>query len=148
DMNLLEEVKTHRGDVGRIPQNHRLLHWAQAKIYGWLMCAEQGLEEIDLAVVYFNVVSQKETVFRERFGADTLRVLVQLQGSRFLLWAEQEAAHREARDTSLTLLSFPHPTYRKGQRPLAEAVYRAARDGETLMAQATTGIGKTLATLF
>ncbi len=31
---------------------------------------------------------------------------------------------------------------------LAESVYRAARDGQTLMAQATTGIGKTLGTLF
>src|SRR5690606_35722632 len=26
--NLLEEIKTHRGDVARIPDNHRLLHWA------------------------------------------------------------------------------------------------------------------------
>ena len=30
DENLLEEIKTHRGDISRIPENHRLLHWAQA----------------------------------------------------------------------------------------------------------------------
>lgn len=148
DQNLLEEVKTHRGDVSRIPENHRLLHWAQAKVYGWLLCAEQELDEIDLAIVYFNVVSQKETVFRERFAAQSLRIFFELQCTRFLHWAEQEAAHRVARDASLTALTFPHTTYRKGQRPLAEAVYRAARDGDTLMAQATTGIGKTLGTLF
>src|SRR5262245_12045526 len=62
--NLLEEIKTHRGDVARIPQNHRLLHWAQVKVYGWLLCQQLELEEIDLAVVYFNVISQKETEFR------------------------------------------------------------------------------------
>src|SRR5690554_938011 len=63
--NLLEEIKTHRGAVERIPDNHRQLHWAQARVYGWLLCAERGLEEIELAVVYYNVLSKKETVFRE-----------------------------------------------------------------------------------
>ncbi|MFZ3206344.1 MAG: ATP-dependent DNA helicase, partial [Pseudomonas sp.] len=32
DDNRLEEIKTHRGDIARIPENHRLLHWAQAKV--------------------------------------------------------------------------------------------------------------------
>jgi Rad3-related DNA helicase len=146
--NLLEEIKTHRGDVARIPHNHRLLHWAQVKVYGWLLCAELQLEQIDLAVVYFNVVSQKETAFRERFTADDLRAFFALQCSRFVAWAEQESAHRVARDASLERLRFPFPSFRQGQRQLAEAVYRAARDGHSLMAQATTGIGKTLATLF
>jgi Rad3-related DNA helicase len=148
DLNLLEEVKTHRGDVSRIPQNHRLLHWAQVKVYGWLLCQELELTEVDLAVVYFNVISQKETVLRERFGADALRDFFEMQCSRFLAWAKQEEAHRIERNQSLEQLRFPHPTYRRGQRQLAEAVYRAARDGKALMAQATTGIGKTLATLF
>ncbi|UVE16407.1 ATP-dependent DNA helicase [Pseudomonas sp. LS44] len=147
-LNLLEEIKTHRGDVTRIPQNHRLLHWAQAKVYGWLLCAERELAEIDLAVVYFNVISQKETVLRERFSAEELRGFFELQCSRFIAWAEQESAHRGERDHSLERLRFPYPSFRKGQRQLAEAVYRAARDGTTLMTQATTGIGKTLATLF
>lgn len=147
-LHVLEEIKTHRGDVARIPQNHRLLHWAQVKVYGWLLCQQLDCAEIDLAVVYFNVVSQKETVFRERFAANELRVFFELQCSRFVTWAEQESAHRVARDASLERLRFPHPEFRQGQRALAEAVYRAARDGRTLMAQATTGIGKTLGTLF
>ncbi|UAW99676.1 ATP-dependent DNA helicase [Halopseudomonas nanhaiensis] len=146
--NRLEEIKTHRGDVARIPQNHRLLHWAQAKVYGHLLCAEQSLDDIELAVVYFNVISQKETVFRERFDAATLRTFFELQCSRFVAWARQEDAHRQARNQSLERLQFPFPSFRKGQRQLAEAVYRAARDGDALMTQATTGIGKTLATLF
>ena len=146
--NLLEEIKTHRGDVARIPENHRLLHWAQVKVYGWLLCQSRGLDEIELAVVYFNVLTQKESVFREHFAATTLADFFALQCGRFIAWAQQEEAHREARDGCLQRLRFPYPEFRRGQRQLAEAVYRAARDGETLMAQATTGIGKTLATLF
>lgn len=148
DGNRLEEIKTHRGDIARIPQNHRLLHWAQAKVYGWLLCQERGLSEINLAVVYFNVLSQHETAFHECLGAEELRAFFELQCSRFIAWAEQERAHRLRRDLALARLRFPHAQFRSGQRQLAESVYRAARDGRCLMAQATTGIGKTLGTLF
>ncbi|MDH1264758.1 ATP-dependent DNA helicase [Pseudomonas sp. GD03944] len=148
EANRLEEIKTHRGDIARIPENHRQLHWAQAKVYGWLLCQERGLREINLAVVYFNVLSQHETAFHETFAADELRLFFELQCSRFIAWAEHERAHQEARDEALERLRFPHATFRSGQRQLAESVYRAARDGHCLMAQATTGIGKTLGTLF
>lgn len=146
--NLLEEIKTHRGDIARIPDNHRQLHWAQAKVYGWLLCQSGDLDEIDLAVVYFNVITQKETSFRERFTAAQLRQFFERSCTRFIAWAEQEQAHRLARDAALQTLAFPHGQFRLGQRQLAESVYRAARDGHCLMAQATTGIGKTLGTLF
>ncbi|WP_369959368.1 ATP-dependent DNA helicase [Pseudomonas benzenivorans] len=148
EANLLEEIKTHRGDVTRIPQNHRLLHWAQVKVYGWLLCLNYELAEVELAVVYFNVVTQQETVFSEHFGAAELRAFFDLQCSRFIAWAEQEGLHRRERDHSLERLRFPYPAFRHGQRQLAESVFRSARDGHTLLAQATTGIGKTLGTLF
>lgn len=145
---LLEEIKTYRGDVARIPANHRLLHWAQVKVYGWLLCQMLELDELELALVYFNVISQEETVLRERHGAASLREFFELHCRRYLHWARQEQAHRLARDAALQTLRFPHDEFRSGQRQLAEAVYRAARDGRHLMAQATTGIGKTLGTLF
>ena len=37
----LEEIKTFYGEFEKIPANHRVLHWAQAKIYGWLFCAQE-----------------------------------------------------------------------------------------------------------
>ena len=148
ELNLLEEIKTHRGKVERIADNQRQLHWAQVKVYGWLLCTEHGLPHINLAVVYYNVTTQKETAFRERFSAEELRAFSELQCQRFLAWAQQETDHREDRNTSLQQLQFPWPSFRSGQRQLATSVYRAARDGQTLMAQATTGIGKTLGTLF
>lgn len=148
DENLLEEIKTHRGDISRIPENHRLLHWAQAKVYGWLLCCEQNLTEINLAVVYFNVITQHETAFHQTLTAEELRVFFELQCSRYIQWAERQRQHLALRNHALKDLQFPHAQFRNGQRQLAETVYRAARDGHSLMAQATTGIGKTLGTLF
>ncbi|MBY0467038.1 MAG: hypothetical protein K2W33_19030, partial [Burkholderiales bacterium] len=40
--NRVDEFKTHRGDLTRQPPNHRTLHWAQAKVYGWLLCQSRG----------------------------------------------------------------------------------------------------------
>ncbi|MBQ1763062.1 MAG: ATP-dependent DNA helicase, partial [Aquincola sp.] len=57
----LEEVKTYRGEFDAIPANHRALHWAQLKVYGALLCRQQGLAQIELALVYFHVDKQTET---------------------------------------------------------------------------------------
>ncbi|MNF31393.1 ATP-dependent DNA helicase DinG [compost metagenome] len=144
----LEEVKTYRGDLQRMPANHRQLHWAQLKVYGWLLCQQQSLPEIELALVYFDVGSQKETLLTERHRACDLQVFFEEQCQRFIAWAEQELTHAGARNAALESLAFPHAGFRHGQRQLAEAVYKAVSTGCCLMAQAPTGIGKTLGTLF
>lgn len=99
--NRLEEIKTFRGDLERQPANHRQLHWAQAKIYGWLLCQTRGLDELELALVYFDVTSHKETLFVERHTAAQLRVFFETQCQAFIDWAAQEMAHRAARDQEI-----------------------------------------------
>ncbi|RYF39321.1 MAG: ATP-dependent DNA helicase, partial [Comamonadaceae bacterium] len=147
-LNRLEEIKTHRGDLARQPANHRHLHWAQARVYGWLLCQARGLAELKLALVYYDIGTQQETVLEETHRADALREFFETLCARFLAWAQQEMAHRKDRDAALVGLAFPHPAFRPGQRELATAVYQSARSGRCLMAQAPTGIGKTVATLF
>ncbi|MCP2091553.1 UNVERIFIED_ORG: DNA excision repair protein ERCC-2 [Paraburkholderia sediminicola] len=146
--NRLEEIKTHRGALERMPANHRTLHWAQALVYGHLLCQTRSLAELTVALVYFDVGSQKETLLTETHTARELEIFFVEQCERFLDWAVQEEAHRAARNAALSALQFPHGQFRSGQRELAVSVYRAARDGTPLMAQAPTGIGKTLATIF
>jgi DNA excision repair protein ERCC-2 len=67
--NQLEEVKTYRGDLHSMADNRRHLHWAQLKIYGWLLCADKGLADINLTLVYFDVASLQETPLTEHFTA-------------------------------------------------------------------------------
>jgi len=148
DNNRLEEVKTYRGDLDAQPANHRQLHWAQAKVYGWLMCQKLGLTQIDLALVYFDIVGEGETLLNQRFQAADLEAFFNQQCARFLDWAHQEMQHREARNHAAHTLGFPHADFRPGQRVLAESVYKAVSTGRCLMAQAPTGIGKTVGTIF
>jgi Rad3-related DNA helicase len=144
----LEEIKTIRGHPDEIPENRRQLHWAQLQTYGALFCRARNLCEIALAVVYFDVASQSEVELRQVFGAKDLEEVLAQRCDAFLTWARQEAGHRDARDAALKALAFPEQTFRAGQRDLAEAVYRTAANGRCLLAQAPTGIGKTVGTLF
>jgi Rad3-related DNA helicase len=144
----VEEIKTFRGDLNRMPHNHRQLHWAQAKVYGWLLCQVHGLADIEVALVYLDIGTQRETVIAERHGAAELQAFFERLCACFLQWAEREIAHRADRNAALATLRFPHDDFRPGQRQLAEAVYKAARSGRRLMAQAPTGIGKTIGTVF
>ena len=144
----LEEIKTIRGHPDEIPANRRLLHWAQLQTYGALFCRARGLAQITLALVYVDVASQTEVVLQEVAGADALDDLLASRCAAFVDWAQQEAAHRAARDQALVQLSFPEAAFRAGQRDLATAVYRTAANRRCLLAQAPTGIGKTVGTLF
>ena len=147
-LNQLEEIKTYRGDLSSLPANHRQLHWAQAKVYGWLLCQQMQLAEVNLALVYFNIISEQETLIQQRFTAAELQAFFEIQAGIFLEWARQELAHRDARDRGLSALKFPHAGFRTGQRVLAESVYKAVSTERCLMAQAPTGIGKTIGTVF
>lgn len=145
---LLEEVKTFRGDLHAMADNKRALHWAQVKIYGHLLCQSRGLQHITLSLIYFDVASLNETPLLEPFEAADLKIYFEALCACFLVWARQELAHRRARDAALTTLAFPHASFRAGQRELAEAVYKTSQASGCLMAQATTGIGKTVGTIF
>jgi DNA excision repair protein ERCC-2 len=148
NQNLLEEIKTYRGRLDSMPERHRHLHWAQLRVYGHLLCRQLGLDQVNLALVYFDIARQTETVLRETASADELAATFARQCDRFVAWAGQELAHRAARDAALDELQFPHPEFRPGQRHLAETIFRANSSGRCVLAQAPTGIGKTVGSLF
>ena len=144
----LEEIKTIRGRADDVTANRRALHWAQLETYAALLCASRGLAQVELALVYVDAGTQQETVLRRIAGAASLQAAFAARCAAFAEWAAQEAAHRAARDGALAALPFPLGSFRPGQRALAEAVYRSSVQGNCLLAQAPTGIGKTLGTLY
>jgi len=148
ELRRLEEIKTHRGNVARIPDNHRQLHWAQARVYGALLCRSRSLESLELALIYFNIDDETETVLTETATAEALEQFLDALAVTYRVWAEREAEHREARNAALAQIRFPHADFNAGQRLLAESVFRAVSQKSALLVQAPTGIGKTVGTLF
>ncbi|WP_442597395.1 ATP-dependent DNA helicase [Parapusillimonas sp. JC17] len=146
--NRLEEIKTCRGRAESIPDNQKALHWAQAKTYAHLLCRQRGLDRIHVALVYFDVDEGRESMLVEDCAAPALELAFLALCERYLAWAEQEQRHRQSRDQACQAMAFPHAGFRAGQRTLAESVYKASCQRRQLIAQAPTGIGKTVGTLF
>ncbi|MEX2474544.1 helicase C-terminal domain-containing protein [Marinobacter sp.] len=144
----LEEIKTHRGDLSRIREHQRALHRAQLRAYGALLCQQEGLKKLELALVYYDTGKDKETPVVETASAEQLWQELEDLCRQYRLWAEQEEHHREQRNALLAQLTFPFPAFRPRQRQLAETVYKNAVQSGTLLLEAPTGLGKTLGTLF
>lgn len=144
----LEEIKTHRGDLSRVREAQRNLHRAQLRAYGALLCRQEKLSQIDLALIYYDVGKDKETPITETALAEELWQELEHLCEHYSDWAEQEANHRHERDLALKNLAFPFPDFRPQQRALAETVYRNSVRQQTLLLEAPTGLGKTLGTLF
>src|SRR5450830_2022973 len=72
DLMQLEEIKTYKGHLDRIPENHRFLHLAQAKVYGWMLCHEKEFQDLNVALVYYHVSSKTEEVLSENYQATEL----------------------------------------------------------------------------
>ncbi len=144
----IEEIKTFYGDVDRIPENHRALHWAQARCYGWMYCALHGCDQVNLALIYFELATETEFLLEENWKASELQEYFELLAEKYCTWQTQLNQRRHQLQQWLEQLQFPYGEMHASQRVMAEAVYKAAATGRVVLAEAPTGTGKTLAALF
>ncbi len=144
----IDEIKTFYGDVDRIPENHRALHWAQARCYGWMYCALHGCDQVNLALIYFELATETEFLLEENWKASELQKYFELLAEKYCTWQTQLNQRRHQLQQWLEQLQFPYGEMHASQRVMAEAVYKAAATGRVVLAEAPTGTGKTLAALF
>ena len=148
DPPTIEEIKTTRMDFEDIPETMSRVHLGQAMLYARLYALEQGLERIAIQLTYVHVDTHETDEQREIKERHELEAFFDHVVEIYLTMARQVWARQTQRDASLQTMTFPHETFRQGQRRFAAEVYRTIRDGGNLMIQAPTGIGKTMATLF
>lgn len=145
---VVEEIKTLHGDPARLPATVRELHRVQARLYAALLAQRESLPRIGVEVTWFDLDSGREHRERTVMAAGELAAFLAATLARIAPWLDALCAHRDARDRALAALPFPHAGYRPGQRALVAATYRALRDRQPLLAEAPTGIGKTVSTLY
>lgn len=145
---IIDEIKSTAQSVESIEENYNAVHWAQAKCYAFIYAERESLDRITLQLTYFQLETKEIKRFVREYEFEELTVFFWDMVDKYLLWANKVSEWHACRDSSIRELTFPFKNYRKGQRELAAAVYRAVRDGGRVFAQAPTGIGKTMATLF
>jgi len=145
---IIEEIKSTAKDVSLYDENSYPVHWAQAKVYGYLICKELNLEHISIQLTYVNIHTEEKKRFLLAFSQQELYKFVQNVIKIYYPFAKWKYDHIEKRNDSIKELRFPFPSFRNGQRKLAGAVYQSIQDGNNLFAVAPTGIGKTVSTIF
>ncbi|WP_162845982.1 ATP-dependent DNA helicase [Seongchinamella sediminis] len=145
---LVEEIKTCRVDPGNIPPPVSRLHLAQARIYAALIAEERSLDEVAVQLTWLNIDTDEEVPLRQSCSRAELRAFLTDTLAAFADWLALLARRRRDRQASLLRLAFPHGEFRRGQRLVAELVYKCIDQGGQAMLEAPTGIGKTAAVLY
>ena len=144
----IDEIKTTSLDLSFIDETFSDLHWAQAQCYAFMYAVQEGLETMETQLTYFQLDTAQIKRFSKRFSLAELSEFFIRLVERYLTWARQLQEWSVMRDASIRTMQFPFSTYRPGQRELAIAVYKTIKESQKLFAQAPTGIGKTMGTLF
>lgn len=151
----LSEIKTTLVPAKKLSESKLALQWAQIKLYGFCYC-RQLLESdvtvpndgIELELIHADIRRDTEESTVRNIALNTLEDFALNALTRYVEWRKLLWNWEEATKTSAAAMVFPHEKYRAGQRDMAAAVFRATRDGETLLCEAPTGTGKTLSSLF
>ncbi|MDG5472758.1 ATP-dependent DNA helicase [Jeotgalibacillus sp. ET6] len=150
-------VREEKPVIDEIKSTSRLLHTitepsavhlAQAIVYAWMFTEKEDLEEIGIQVTYVQNVTKEEKRFLQPFSAAFLKEQVEEMVRIYAPFASLMKSLQEKRNDSIQTLAFPYPHFREGQRKFAGAVYQTITEKGKLFAQAPTGIGKTISTLF
>ena len=145
---VLEEIKSSTRPLADLQAHQPAVHWGQACVYGYLYATDQQWSDITIRLTYAHLDTKETIAIDRHFSIDELHACFHKLVADYLAWATVLAQWSQRRKASIEALEFPFESYRKGQREMAVAVYRAVVDGTQLLAQAPTGIGKTMATLF
>jgi DNA excision repair protein ERCC-2 len=145
---IIDEIKTTTIDLGLLEEDRNTLHWAQAKCYAYIYCMQNNIENIYVQLTYYNLDTKDTRKFLKEFNIKVLKIFFSELVQGYFHWARVIINWNEKRNLSISELKFPFPNYRKGQRELAVAAYKTIKEGGKLFAQAPTGIGKTMATIF
>lgn len=144
----VHEIKSTRRKLSEWETQGEAIHWAQAYCYGHMLAREEGLMEVSLRLTYANLAMDETRDFTEQRSAQWLENYVLELLEKYRVWHDFMTQWHERRTAGLKALTFPYGDYRAGQRKLAAAVYSAIRDEFIMMAEAPTGVGKTVSTLF
>ncbi|MBY9077732.1 ATP-dependent DNA helicase [Paenibacillus sp. HN-1] len=142
----VEEIKSTGGP--ELPEEGREVHWAQAMMYAYMILLEQSLSGMRVRLTYVHTGTGEQRSLERQVTFAEAEAFAYGTAAAYAPYASLLISHAERRDESIRRLEFPFPSYRAGQRHLAGAVYKSVAEGVSLFAQAPTGIGKTISTLF
>jgi DNA excision repair protein ERCC-2 len=145
---MIDEIKSTTKDLSLIDEETYPVHWAQALVYAYIYAKDNDQKEMSVQLTYIHVVTEEQKKFLKRFAFQELKQIVMDLLKQYSPYATLMYKHQLRRDKSIKELVFPFEKYREGQRTLAGAIFKTIAEEKTVFANAPTGIGKTISTIF
>ncbi|MGN0288368.1 MAG: ATP-dependent DNA helicase [Lachnospiraceae bacterium] len=161
DQITIDEIKGTYRDLERIREPEPV-HVAQARCYAHMYTLllnkkagegtdngkiAQRLDSIRIRITYCNMDTEEIRYFFEEYSLEELEEWFNNLISQYKKWADYQVQWEKIRQMAIKNSGFPY-SYRKGQKELAQSVYRTIYHGKKLFLEAPTGVGKTLSTVF
>ncbi len=146
---LVDEIKTTTAPLSKLFEQKEL-HLGQAVCYAHMLLQKLAPppDSITIQLTYYQLNTQEKEIHQFEYTPREIADYFNELMASYAVWLRFERDWRRLRDDSIHATGFPYPAYRKGQREMAVAVYRTIERRRKLYAQAPTGVGKTLSTLF
>ena len=148
DATVVDEFKTTSIELEKLEWDTVMAHSAQLMCYGFMYCAENATNFITLRLTYYNYDDDDIKTIEKEFTFTQLRKWFDELLTAHVKWAKLIYDHKMKRNASLHEMKFPFAEFREGQKELSAKIYRCIKHGKRLFAEAPTGIGKTVSTLF
>jgi DNA excision repair protein ERCC-2 len=148
DHAVVDEIKTTTRNLDSLEKEQKPIHWGQVKIYAYIYGIQNNLENIDAQLTYYHLDTTEKRELRESYTIKELESFFNQLLEQYLKWLKTLEQWYRKRDESIQELSFPFEKYRPGQRRMALEIYRTIENQGQFIAEAPTGIGKTMAAVF
>ncbi|MFY4775654.1 helicase C-terminal domain-containing protein [Metabacillus sp. RGM 3146] len=144
---IVDEIKSTSKALADIGGGYPV-HWAQAKVYAWIYAKDHNMDTIGVQLTYVQKETGEKKQFQVTASIEELESFIYFVLKEYEPYASLMASHHKERNESIKELGFPFEAYREGQRKFAGAVYKSIADKQALFANAPTGTGKTISTIF
>ncbi len=145
----IDEIKSVTYPVEDLTfENVNQAHFYQLICYLYMYCKQNDLNTIDGQLVYIEVKTKQQKKLRKTFTLNELSELFFGLLKQFHQFVQIYNQGEKNKINSLQKLHFPYTSYRKGQQEMMNGVYYTIKQSQKLFIHASTGLGKTLGTIY
>ena len=145
---IIDEIKSTIAPLEEYYLSQKDWHLGQAKCYALMYAHERKYDSISIRLTYIHQVDKSKLIKTFDYLTSELERDVGKLLEEYIEFFEILYERKLKRNESAKRITFPYGNFRAGQKDLAKYAYGISQNGGILFAEAPTGIGKTVSTLF
>ena len=148
DVPIVEEIKSTNSDLESFYKENEEWHLGQAICYAYLFALERNIKEIKVRLTYISQITNNVLKKNYLFTTDELFDKIHTYFDTYFQFARILETRKNHRNETLKKLVFPFDDIRNGQQELINFVQESIKKTDLRFIEASTGIGKTMATIY